>query len=128
MAVTTERLRALRLIPRCPDGCTEAILLAHGFSIGMLAELVFDRFAATKVEKTRAGGKTMNVVRLRPLYRSMRRARKTRARLGGSADVFEPIPAKPKGMHTSTYWRLLQQAQRADAALAVATEKRFGPF
>jgi hypothetical protein len=30
-----------------------------------LAELVFDRLAATKVEKTRAGGKTINVVRLK---------------------------------------------------------------
>jgi hypothetical protein len=30
----------------------------------MLAELVFDRLAATKVKRTRAGGK-MNVVRLR---------------------------------------------------------------
>ena len=65
MPLTDERLRALRIISRCPDGCTEAILLAHGFTIGMLAELVFDRLAATKVEKTRAGGKTMNVVRLR---------------------------------------------------------------
>ena len=62
MALTAERLRALRLISRCPDGCTEAILLAHGFSIGMLAELVFDRLAATKVEKTRAGGKTMRML------------------------------------------------------------------
>jgi hypothetical protein len=54
MALTAERLWA-QLISRCPDGCTEAILLAHGFSIGMLAELVFDRLAVTKVEKTVSG-------------------------------------------------------------------------
>jgi hypothetical protein len=57
--------RALRLIGRCPDGCTDAILLAHGFSIGMLAKLVMDRLAATKVEKMRTGGRTLMVVRLR---------------------------------------------------------------
>jgi hypothetical protein len=50
MVLTAERLLSLRLISRCPNGCTEAILLAHGFSIGMLAELVFNRLAATRVE------------------------------------------------------------------------------
>jgi hypothetical protein len=60
MVLTAERLRALRLISRCPNGCTAAILLAHGFSIGMLAELVFNRLAATRVEPAadprRSGG------------------------------------------------------------------------
>jgi hypothetical protein len=62
-----------------------------------------------------------------PLYRSMRRARKIRARLGASPSLADALPTKPKGMHASTYQRLLAQAQRADAAWVAATEKRFGP-
>jgi hypothetical protein len=61
-----------------------------------------------------------------PLYRSMRRARKIRARLGASPSLADALPTKPKGMHASTYQRLLAQAQRADAAWVAATEKRFG--
>ena len=64
MALTAEELRALRLIKRCPDGCTDAILLEHGFSIGMLAKLVMDRLAATKVEKMRAGGRMVITLRI----------------------------------------------------------------
>jgi hypothetical protein len=61
-----------------------------------------------------------------PLYRRMRRARKTRARIGGSPSLADALPPKPRGMHGSTYRRLLAQAQRADADVMVATEKRFG--
>jgi len=32
--------RALELLAACPDGCTEAIMLAHGFSIDMMVELI----------------------------------------------------------------------------------------
>ena len=42
---TTERVRALRLLARCPDGCAETLMLANGFTVGMLADLVRDRFA-----------------------------------------------------------------------------------
>jgi hypothetical protein len=61
-----------------------------------------------------------------PLYRSMRRARKIRARLGASPSLADALPGKPKGMHRTTYQRLLVQAQRAEAAVMTATERRFG--
>jgi hypothetical protein len=61
-----------------------------------------------------------------PVYRSMRRARKIRARLGASPSLADALPAKPRGMHGSTYQRLLTRAQRADAALLAVTKKRFG--
>ena len=38
-AATTERVRALRLLARYPDGCTEALILAHGFTITFLADV-----------------------------------------------------------------------------------------
>jgi hypothetical protein len=33
------RRRALELLASCRDGCTEAIMLAHGFTIGMMVEV-----------------------------------------------------------------------------------------
>jgi hypothetical protein len=35
-----DRRRALELLASCPDGCTEAIMLAHGFTIEQMVELV----------------------------------------------------------------------------------------
>jgi hypothetical protein len=46
---TTERLRALRLLARCPDGCAEALMLAQGFTVAFLAGLVRDRYASAEV-------------------------------------------------------------------------------
>jgi len=42
--------------------------------------------------------------------RSMRQARTVRVRLGGSANLAEPLPRKPKGMHWRTYRRLYLRA------------------
>jgi hypothetical protein len=63
-----------------------------------------------------------------PLYRSMRRARKIRARLGASPSLADALPTKPKGMHASTYRRLLMQAESAEASLLTLTKVRFGPI
>ena len=47
------------------------------------------------------------------LYRSLEKARKIRMRLGGSADLLEPFPEKPKGMHRRTYLRVRALAEAA---------------
>jgi hypothetical protein len=48
------------------------------------------------------------------MYRSLHRAQKIRKQLGGSANMTEPFPEKPKGMHWRTYERLWQEHHEAE--------------
>jgi hypothetical protein len=60
-----DRRRALELLASWRDGCTEAIMLAHGFSIDMMVELVNAGLATATAERVVAGGKTIEVARVR---------------------------------------------------------------
>jgi len=59
------RRRALELIACSPDGMTEAMLLAHGFTVDMLADLIRAGLATAKTERLVAGGRPMEVTRVR---------------------------------------------------------------
>lgn len=59
------RRRALELLAASPDGCTEALLLAHGFGIDLLLDLIFAGLATANAERVVAGGRSMEVVRVR---------------------------------------------------------------
>jgi hypothetical protein len=60
--LTDEQRRALRLLARSPNGCTEALLMAHGFELAFLGKLVFDGHALATPHLTQAGSKPMVVV------------------------------------------------------------------
>jgi hypothetical protein len=40
--LTDEQLRALLLLARSPKGCTEALMMAHGFESAMLGQFMLD--------------------------------------------------------------------------------------
>jgi hypothetical protein len=60
--LTDEQRCALRILARSPNGCTEALMLAHDFEIAMLGKLALDGFARVKAHDTMAGGRRMKVV------------------------------------------------------------------
>jgi hypothetical protein len=65
-SLTEEQRRALRLLARGgQDGYTEAIMLAHGFTISMLAGLVLDGLATAATEIAHADRRPIMVVRVR---------------------------------------------------------------
>ena len=54
-----ERRRALELLAASADGCSEAIMLAHGFSVDFLMDLIRTGMATTRTERVVAGGRAM---------------------------------------------------------------------
>jgi hypothetical protein len=59
------RIRAFEVLASCRDGCTQALLLAHGFTLPQLAELVRAGLATAQVERMLAAGRTMEVALVR---------------------------------------------------------------
>ena len=60
-----DRRRALELLAASPDGCTEALMLANGFTAELLVELVRAGLASAHAERMVAGGKMMEVARVK---------------------------------------------------------------
>jgi hypothetical protein len=53
------------LLASCGDGCTEAIMIAHGFTVAQMVELVRAGLATAKAERVVAGRRTIEVARVR---------------------------------------------------------------
>ena len=49
------RRRALELLASCRDGCTEAIMLARGFTVDMLVDLIRAGLGTVHSERMRTG-------------------------------------------------------------------------
>jgi hypothetical protein len=60
-----DRRRALELLASCDDGCTEAIMLAHGFTTAQMVELVRAGLASVSDERFVAGHITVEIARVR---------------------------------------------------------------
>src|SRR5260370_42062399 len=61
----TDRRRGLKLLASNADGCTEAIMLAHGFTVEFLVDMVRAGLATAQPERMRAGGHPIEVTRWR---------------------------------------------------------------
>jgi len=60
-----DRRRALELLAASPNGCTEALMLANGFPIEMLVELIRTGLASAEAERMVEGGKQIEFARVR---------------------------------------------------------------
>jgi hypothetical protein len=61
MAIPVDQRDALRMLAGSPNGCTESILLAHGFGIGTLHDLVDCGFATAERRTVRAERRLIGV-------------------------------------------------------------------
>jgi hypothetical protein len=64
-SLTGEQRRALQVLARSPNGCTEALMMAHGFEIEILGQLVLCGLAVAVDQTTRAGRRRIKVTCLR---------------------------------------------------------------
>jgi hypothetical protein len=60
-----DRRRALELLAASRDGCTEAIMLAHGFTVELIVDLCIAGLVIATVERMVVGGRTVEIVRLK---------------------------------------------------------------
>jgi hypothetical protein len=61
-----DRRRALELLAGCPqEGCTQPILVAHGFTVEQMVELVRAGLATATAQRVKAGRDKMEVATLR---------------------------------------------------------------
>jgi hypothetical protein len=62
--MTDETHRLLELLAASDDGCTDVLLLAHGFPIEMIAEVVRVGLAMVHPGRVLAGGRGVEITRL----------------------------------------------------------------
>jgi hypothetical protein len=80
MAMNAERNRALRLLAAAPNGATEAIMLAHGFTNAMLDALVREGLATAEQLEMRAGRRRIELTLSHAVTNFVDRSSPTRQR------------------------------------------------
>jgi hypothetical protein len=63
--MSPDQLRALSILAGSPNGCTAATMIAQGFTIDFVVELIKAGLATVTAEHMIAGGKPIEVRRLR---------------------------------------------------------------
>jgi hypothetical protein len=61
MVLPINQRDALQMLAGSPDGCTESIMMAHGFAIGMLHDLVSGGLATAERRSVPAGQRLIEV-------------------------------------------------------------------
>src|SRR6266849_682937 len=59
--LSADRRRALALLAGSADGCTEAIMLAHSFTLALLVDIIRDGLATGTVERVMADRRAMEI-------------------------------------------------------------------
>ena len=63
--MTYETRRLLELLAASDDGCTEALLMAHGFALELIDSIEFAGLATAKAERMFAAARAVDVTRVR---------------------------------------------------------------
>jgi hypothetical protein len=95
-AATTERVRALQLLACHPSGCTEALVLAHGFTIAFLAGLVRGRLVTAELNASHVVWMRITDLGREALVRWAASADVTLPK--NSVQQFDPLPALGRPM------------------------------
>ncbi len=97
-----------RILP-IPTGCGRRVVVLYEPGRYFLCRCCYDlRYESQREDRT---------------HRALRRAQKIRERLGGSANMTEPFPEKPKGMHRKTYGRLWLEHHEAEMEQLIGARK-----
>jgi hypothetical protein len=62
--MTENERRVLLLLAESPDGCTDALLLAHGFPLKVILGIVSSGLATATADRAFAAGRPIDVARL----------------------------------------------------------------
>jgi hypothetical protein len=63
--MNADERRLLELLAASDDGCTEALLMAHGFALELIDGIVIVGLATAQAERTFAAGRAIEFTRMR---------------------------------------------------------------
>jgi hypothetical protein len=91
---TTEWVQALESLARHPNGCSEALMLAHGFTVAFLAGLVRGRLVTAELNATHVVWMQITDLGREALARQLRCAALADVRPPKNSVLqFDPLPA-----------------------------------
>jgi hypothetical protein len=62
--LSNDEVPVLRLLARSENGCTEPVILAQGFTLDQIADLIFRGFAKREVRNMPLDGRQVKIVRM----------------------------------------------------------------
>jgi hypothetical protein len=93
----TERVQALQTLARYSNGCSEALMLAHGFTVAFLAGLVRGRLVTADLDASHVVWMQITDLGREALARQLRCATPAEVRLPKNSVLhFDPLPERDK--------------------------------